>query len=79
LKWSTNNFGMGGIILVNTNLVGLTEDGQLILMRPNPNAYTELARYRAFQFSATPTASAGAVRLTATDASTCAAHGAASA
>jgi hypothetical protein len=52
LQWSTNNFGMGGIILVNTNLIGLTEDGQLILIRPNPSVYTELARYRAFQFSA---------------------------
>jgi hypothetical protein len=52
LKWATNNFGMGGLILVNTNLLVLTEDGQLVLVAPNPDAYTELARYRAFQFSA---------------------------
>ena len=52
LKWSTNNFGQGGLILVNTNLLVLTGDGQLVLVRPNPSAYTELARYRAFQFSA---------------------------
>jgi len=52
LKWTTDNFGMGGLILVNTNLLILTEDGQLILADPNPNAYTERARYRAFQFSA---------------------------
>jgi outer membrane protein assembly factor BamB len=52
LKWTTNNFGMGGVILVNTNLLILTEDGQLILADPNPNAYTELARYRAFNISA---------------------------
>lgn len=51
LKWATNNFGMGGVILVNTNLLVLTEDGQLVLVRPTPGAYTELARYRAFQFS----------------------------
>src|SRR5206468_6484212 len=50
LKWSTNNFGMGGLILVNTNLVVLTEDGQMVLVQPNPVAYTELARYRAFHF-----------------------------
>jgi len=52
LMWSTNNFGMGGLILVNTNLLVLTEKGQLVLVQPNPNAYVELARYQAFQFSA---------------------------
>ena len=51
LKWSQPNFGMGGLILVNTNLLALTEDGQLVLVQPNPSAYTELARCRAFQFS----------------------------
>ena len=52
LMWTTNNFGMGGLILVNTNLLVLTEKGQLVLVQPNPNAYVELARYQAFQFSA---------------------------
>jgi outer membrane protein assembly factor BamB len=52
LKWAeTNGFGRGGLILVNTNLLVLTEDGQLVLVQPNPSAYTELARYRAFQFT----------------------------
>ncbi len=51
LQWSTNNFGMGGLILVNTNLLVLTEDGQLVLVQPDPSAYRELARYQAFQFS----------------------------
>jgi len=51
LKWSTNEFGMGGLILVHSNLLVLTERGQLVLSQPNPNAYTELARYQAFQFS----------------------------
>jgi len=50
LKWSTNNFGMGGLILVNTNLLALTEDGQMILVDPNPSAYTEVARFQAFHF-----------------------------
>ena len=50
LIWSTNNFGMGGLILVNNNLLILTEDGQLVLARPNPVAYTELARFQAFNF-----------------------------
>ena len=52
LKWSTNNFGMGGLILVNSNLVAVTEKGALVLIQPNPNAYTELARFQAFTFTA---------------------------
>jgi outer membrane protein assembly factor BamB len=52
LMWTTNNFGMGGLILVNTNLVVLTETGQLALVQPDPNSYVELARYQAFQFTA---------------------------
>jgi outer membrane protein assembly factor BamB len=51
LKWSVPNFGMGGLILVHSNLLVLTENGQLVLVQTNPNAYTELARYQAFQFS----------------------------
>lgn len=55
VKWTVPNFGMGGTILVNTNLLVVTEDGQVVLVAPNPNAYTEMARYRAFQFtSSTP-------------------------
>jgi hypothetical protein len=52
LMWTTNNFGMGGLILVNTNLLVLTETGQLALVQPTANSYLELARYQAFQFTA---------------------------
>jgi outer membrane protein assembly factor BamB len=51
LKWSVDNFGMGGLILINTNLLVLTEDGQFVLIQPSPAAYIELARYQAFEFS----------------------------
>jgi outer membrane protein assembly factor BamB len=50
LMWTTTNFGMGGLILVNSNILALNETGQLVLIQPNPNAYTELARFQAFQF-----------------------------
>jgi outer membrane protein assembly factor BamB len=50
-KWSTNNFGMGGIILVNSNIVAITETGALVLIQPNPNAYTEISRFQAFTFT----------------------------
>ena len=52
LMWTTNNFGMGGLILVNTNLLVLTEKGQIVLAQPSPSAYQELTRYQAFHFSA---------------------------
>jgi hypothetical protein len=53
LMWSTPNFGKGATILVNRYLLSLTEDGQLVLVNPDPSAYLELARFQAFQFSET--------------------------
>ena len=50
--WHTNNFGMGGTILVDGALLTATTDGLLVLSQPNPTAYTELARCRAFSFTA---------------------------
>ncbi len=47
IKWSTNNFGRGGVLLVNKQLVVITEKGALVLVRPNTNAYTELGRFQA--------------------------------
>ncbi len=48
-KWSVNNFGRGEVLLVNSQILGLTERGALVLIEPNPNAYTELARFQAIQ------------------------------
>src|ERR1035437_6450661 len=53
LMWSTPDFGKGGTILVNRYILSLTEDGQLVLVNPDPNAYVEFARFQAFQFSET--------------------------
>ncbi|MEY2409190.1 MAG: hypothetical protein QOF48_1860, partial [Verrucomicrobiota bacterium] len=47
VKWSVNGFGRGGTLLVDNHLVSLTERGALVLVRPNTNAYTELARFTA--------------------------------
>jgi outer membrane protein assembly factor BamB len=47
VKWSTNSFGHGATILVDNNLVTITEKGQLVLSTPNTNAYTELGRFLA--------------------------------
>jgi outer membrane protein assembly factor BamB len=47
IKWATNNFGRGGVLIVNKQLVVITEKGELVLVQPNTNAYTELGRFQA--------------------------------
>jgi len=47
VKWSVVNFGHGGIMLVDNHLVVITEMGDLVLVKPDPNAYTELGRFQA--------------------------------
>jgi hypothetical protein len=47
VKWSTNNFGHGGTLLVDGHLLILTEKGELVLAEPNPDSYTETARFLA--------------------------------
>jgi outer membrane protein assembly factor BamB len=49
LKWSQPGFGQGrkdyaSTIVVDKKLLVLAEDGQLLLLEPNPAKYTELAR-----------------------------------
>ena len=45
--WSTNGFGRGNTLLVGEHLLVLTERGQLVLAKPDPGAYTEVARFQA--------------------------------
>ena len=47
VKWTTNNFGHGGTLLVDNNLVVITEMGDLVLAKPDTNAYVELGRFQA--------------------------------
>lgn len=46
-KWSRPGFGPGQVLLVDGTILLLTADGKLILVRPTPTAYEELARYPA--------------------------------
>ena len=46
-RWSVSNFGRGGIALVDNHLVVLAETGELVLVKPMTNAYTELGRFLA--------------------------------
>jgi outer membrane protein assembly factor BamB len=55
VKWSAPNFGRGATILADNHLLSITERGQLVLIRPNTNAYTELGRFLAIPNYSDPT------------------------
>ena len=46
-KWAQPDFGRGGIALVDGHLLLNTETGDLVLVKPITNAYTEVARFTA--------------------------------
>ena len=45
--WAEPNFGRGSAMLIGTNLLVITELGELVLAEANTNAYVELARFQA--------------------------------
>ncbi|MCI0745440.1 MAG: PQQ-like beta-propeller repeat protein [Verrucomicrobia subdivision 3 bacterium] len=47
VKWQTPGFGRAGTVLVNNQLVSLTERGELVLVKADTNAYVELGRFQA--------------------------------
>jgi hypothetical protein len=47
VMWSVNGFGRGGTVLVDNHILTITERGQLVLVQPNTNAYTEVASFLA--------------------------------
>src|SRR5204863_3915285 len=55
VKWSVNGFGRCATLLVDDQLVSLTERGDLVLVKPATNAYTELARFTAIPNYSDPT------------------------
>jgi hypothetical protein len=46
-RWAQGGFGRGSIVLIGTNLLVLTERGDLVLAEANTNAYVELGRFQA--------------------------------
>ena len=55
VKWSVNGFGRGATLLVDGQLLVLTEKGDLVLAAAQTNAYTEVARCLAIPFWNTST------------------------
>jgi outer membrane protein assembly factor BamB len=47
VKWAQPGFGAGQVLLVGNGLLALADDGQLVLVDPSPNAYKEVARFKA--------------------------------
>lgn len=47
VKWRTAGFGRAGTVLVNNELVSLTERGELVLIKADTNSYVELGRFQA--------------------------------
>ncbi len=45
-RWKTGRFGHGQLILAGKNLLVQTEDGEVILIDPNPERLIELSRFR---------------------------------
>lgn len=49
LKWKGGRYGYGQVVLAGNNLIVLTEDGDLALVRANPSRHEEVARFRVLE------------------------------
>ena len=47
VRWQAPDFGRGATLLAGNELVCVTERGDLVLVKANPTAYTELGRFQA--------------------------------
>ena len=67
-RWKGGRYGHGQTILVGNRLLVQTEDGDIVLVEPNPEAHREIARFPAFaQKTWNPPAVAGRFLLVRTD------------
>jgi outer membrane protein assembly factor BamB len=48
-KWSGPGLKYGGVILAKDHIIAVGQDGELLLVDPNPDVYTEVARVQALQ------------------------------
>ena len=49
LKWKGGRYGVGQLILASGHLIVLTEEGELALVRADPKAHQEVARFQALE------------------------------
>lgn len=71
--WSQANFGPGNVTLAGDKLVALSDAGDLVLISPTPEKYSELARFRAVEGKcwSTPTIANGRVYVRSTKEGAC--------
>jgi outer membrane protein assembly factor BamB len=50
-KWTQSGVGLGEVLFVTGHVLVLTENGYLLLVKPDPTAYVEVARFRALDGS----------------------------
>ena len=73
IKWEQEGFGAGNVILVDGNLLALTDFGELVLVDGNSTKYRELARMKALTGKcwSTPIVSGGRIYARSTQEATC--------
>jgi outer membrane protein assembly factor BamB len=73
VRWEQPGFGAGQVILAGKYLVALADDGQLVVVEAVPEAYKELARFKAVAGKcwSTPALSNGRVYVRSTKEGAC--------
>jgi outer membrane protein assembly factor BamB len=71
--WSKEGFGPGNLILAGDKLVALSDKGELVMIEPKPDAYSELARADVLDGKcwSTPTLSGGFIFARSTKEAAC--------
>ena len=72
-KWSKPNFGMGGVILVDSHLVALCDSGELCIVKATPEGYKQEGLFQAIDGKcwSTPAFSDGKIYLRSTTEGVC--------
>jgi len=67
-RWRAGRYGHGQVVLVGDLLLVQTEEGEIVLVQPNPSSLTELGRFAALEGKTwNPPALAGAILLVRND------------
>ena len=73
IKWEQPGFGNGNLVLAGKNLIALSDDGQVVVVEANPEAYKEIGRTKAINGKcwSTPALSNGRLYVRSTKESAC--------
>ena len=73
IKWEKDGFGAGNVILVDGNVLALTDFGELVLVEGTAQGYKELARIKAVAGKcwSTPVVSGGRIYARSTKEAAC--------